>query len=632
MFLFNLSMPEFLALFSALSGVVVALYLLDRVKKKHTVATLRFFARLERVPQFQHRRKLQQPWSLILQIVSLMLLLLAIAQLRWGSRNRSASHHVLVMDNSAWMAAQTDRGRLIDQARATAKAFVKALPANDRVMLVRADALPTPATQFETDRQLLQKAIDQTQPAASVLDIEQALDFAGQAQKLRAQRAGDIAFVGAGRILSDSAVPLKVPSNVRMLGINGPVENVGIRKLGLRRSLTKPDTWEIFVAVKNYGKTVRQVPLLIGFGGAVIGTHSFTLQPGAEENATFQYATRAAGWLEARLQVREPFQLDDRAVLELPARGVLPVTIYSDDPGNLRPVFDAIPNVKATYLRSAQYKPNGDGRIVVLDRFAPAARPLADSIWIQPPAASSPVFVTETSAKARLARWRSSDPLAAGLHTKDVELERTELFRLGPGDVALAEADAGPLIVAHQGKPKMLVLGFHPALSAMKYQLTTPLLFGNVVRWMAPDIFTTYELTAGTAGTVNVELDNETDPAAVRVLTENQTPLPFTLDGKNLRFFSGAAGIVRVSLPDRELVYSLTLPQAGDAIWKPVGTKSGIPHRSDLQPGSRDIWQWLALLGGIGLLIDWLLFGRSSRTIYAAAATRIPRIPWRKAS
>ena len=43
MFLFNLSLPEFMALFGLLSSGVVALYLLDRVKKKHAVASLRFF-------------------------------------------------------------------------------------------------------------------------------------------------------------------------------------------------------------------------------------------------------------------------------------------------------------------------------------------------------------------------------------------------------------------------------------------------------------------------------------------------------------------------------------------------------------------------------------------------------------
>ena len=40
MFFLNLSLPEFVALLGSLSGVVVALYLLDRLRKKHTVATL----------------------------------------------------------------------------------------------------------------------------------------------------------------------------------------------------------------------------------------------------------------------------------------------------------------------------------------------------------------------------------------------------------------------------------------------------------------------------------------------------------------------------------------------------------------------------------------------------------------
>src|SRR5271169_6209892 len=36
MFFLNLSLPEFLAVLGSLSGVVVALYLLDRLRKKHT--------------------------------------------------------------------------------------------------------------------------------------------------------------------------------------------------------------------------------------------------------------------------------------------------------------------------------------------------------------------------------------------------------------------------------------------------------------------------------------------------------------------------------------------------------------------------------------------------------------------
>jgi hypothetical protein len=179
--------------------------------------------------------------------------------------------------------------------------------------------------------------------------------------------------------------------------------------------------------------------------------------------------------------------------------------------------------------------------------------------------------------------------------------------------------------------PKMVVLGFHPIRSGMKYQLTTPLLFANIIRWMQPDAFRSWELTAGAAGTVDVELESETDPNTVRVQTEDGKALPFTIEGKTLRFFTADPGIVRVLAGDREMVYSLTLPQPGDTVWRPSNVKIGLPGRAPIGPTSRDLWQWLALAGAAGLFADWILYGRIDRRIRAASGA-LPNEGWRKAS
>jgi hypothetical protein len=136
---------------------------------------------------------------------------------------------------------------------------------------------------------------------------------------------------------------------------------------------------------------------------------------------------------------------------------------------------------------------------------------------------------------------------------------------------------------------------------------------------------------------VNVALDAGADPAGVRVLTEDQRTLPFTIEGRTLRFFSGAPGTVRVLMGDRELVYSLTLPDVGEAVWRPpAGVRRGIPRASAQAIAATDAWPWLALAGGLGLLTDWLLFGRSRARGYRAArdSGRGSRQPpsWRKAS
>ncbi|MGP0076010.1 MAG: vWA domain-containing protein [Bryobacteraceae bacterium] len=636
MFFLNLSLPEFLAILGSLSGLVVALYLLDRVRKRHTVATLRFFAATEKPPVLQHRRKLQQPWSLLLQLISLLLLLLAIAQLRLGSPARYSRDHVLILDTSAWMAARFGQTRLIDRARLAADNYVNALPPADRVMVVRADVLATPVLLFESDRKKLHLAIDQTQPSAAPLNLQQALDFAAQAQKVQAQRPGEIVFVGAGRVPAEQAERLNAPSNFRWIAINGPTEHVGLRKVSVHRAMDDPDAWEVFVAAKNYGTEARSVPLTVAFGGSPVATHRFELKPASEEDANFRFHTRAAGWLEARLASQDAFRQDSRAVLELPPRGALPVTIYSGEPDLLRPIFTAIPGIQASFLPVSSYKPDAHGGIVLLDHFAPSSPPADQTIWLQPPVDKSPIPVRGTEQSVKLNQWQVDHPLGAGLRARDIQLTSAQIFAPAPGDIVVALSDAGPLIVARPGNPKMVVLGFHPVRSAMKYQLTTPLLFANIIRWMAPDAFRSWELTAGTVGTVDVELESEIDPNSpraqtLRVQTEDGQPLPFTVQGKSLRFFAGTPGVVRVLTGDRELVYSLTLPQPGDTVWQPSNVKIGLPPRAPIGPTSRDLWHWLALAGAAGLLADWILYGRMDRRIRAAQGAT-PFEGWRKAS
>jgi hypothetical protein len=267
--------------------------------------------------------------------------------------------------------------------------------------------------------------------------------------------------------------------------------------------------------------------------------------------------------------------------------------------------------------------------VVVLDHFAPAVRPRMNSIWIEPPASGSPVPVRGARQNVKLERWRTDSMLGAGLRSKDMLLDSAEVFSSAPGDIPVAESAEGPVIVARASSPKIVVMGFHPMRSAMKYELATPLLVANILRWMAPETFRRLEVQAGTVGTVTLPVDKGTDPATVRVLSENQKPLPFTIEGNALRFFAGAPGTVRVLMGDRELVYSLNLPDVAEAVWKaPPTVRHGIPRASEQGGSATDLWPWLALAGGLGLFIDWLLFGRS-RAFRLRAARIVAKANWR---
>src|SRR5271154_839002 len=105
MYFLNLSLVQFLAVGGVISAATVLLYLLGRSRRRQIVATLRFWVAADQPAVVERRKRIQQPLSLILQLLSMLLLLLAIAQLRLGSPLAAPRDHVLILDTSAWMGA-----------------------------------------------------------------------------------------------------------------------------------------------------------------------------------------------------------------------------------------------------------------------------------------------------------------------------------------------------------------------------------------------------------------------------------------------------------------------------------------------------------------------------------------------
>jgi hypothetical protein len=621
MYLLNLSLLQFLAVFGSISAISVALYLLDRSRRKLVVSTLRFWVAAEQPAVAARRRRIQQPWSLLLQLISMALLLLAIAQLRLGTPLSAGRDHVIVLDTSSWMAARSGNRTLMDVTRDRARQYLHALPARDRVMLVRADGMATPATVFEPDHKKVERAIDASQPGSTALNLDQALVFARHIQGQDGRRVGEIAFIGPGRTSPrDPASAPAPPRNLRVISVADNVENVGLRKVGMRRVDGQSDTWEIFASVRNYGGRTHTVNLALDFGppgkvGRVAaGGQAVTLEAGAEQEATFEYKTAAAGILGVTVTPHDGFPADDHAELELPAQPSLHVVVYSNEPDLLKPALAATPRVNAVFRRPEEYRPDDHG-LLIFDRFVPPQRPTADSIWIDPPSAGSPVPVRSRVEGVQFSRWDSEHPAAAGLHTHDFKLDHVSVFEASEGRVG--EVEAGPVIVTRAGTPKIAVLGFHPALSPLRYELATPLLFANLLRWMSPEIFRRSEISGSSVGSVKLVMDKAATD--VKVTADDGAAVPFTMRDRTLNFFSAAPGGVKVVAGDREYLYSLTLPELWDTKWTPpADAHSGIPRFTQIFENSRDLWPWLAIAGTLGLLAEWFLYGRFRRVAMRA--------------
>jgi hypothetical protein len=68
-------------------------------------------------------------------------------------------------------------------------------------------------------------------------------------------------------------------------------------------------------------------------------------------------------------------------------------------------------------------------------------------------------------------------------------------------------------------------------------------------------------------------------------------------------------------------MYSLTLPQLWDAKWEPPSdVRQGMPRFAAIVDSSTDIWPYLAIAGGLGLLIEWIVFGTFRRSVHRLRA------------
>ena len=627
----NISIGEFLAIFGAITALSVALYLLDRNKRRQVVSTLRFWVTPGLPSPVTRRRKIQQPISLLLQLLGMLLLLLAIAELHWGGSMRARRDHVLILDTSAWMRAGAPgrpNANLMDLARANAISWLRAVPASDRVLLVRADALATPATAWESDHVKVARAILETKPGATAINLGQSLDFARQLQKQTGSEGGEIVYDGPGRIgAAEAAIdaPVNVPI-LRYLQVADPSENVGLRSVGARRSGSTRDSWDLLVRLRNYGKTTRTVSVTLNLGHAPMGMHALTIPAASDQETTFEVHTKAAGLAEIRVYPQDAFAADNYASLELPSQRGLHVVVYSDSPEEWRPALESDPRVAAEFRKTHDYTPANDG-LVILDHFRPEAIPAGNTLWVDPPD-RSPIPIREHVIEPAGLQWAADQPLAAGLREHDWQIPATAILEAGTNDIHVAEVEKGTVIAARasaDGKTKTIVMGFNPFAGSLRYELASPLLLANELRWFAPDVFRDVDVTAQSAGTVS---DTFTAPAGgeVKVITDAGTNLPFNIRDGKIQFFTGWPARVSVISPNSERVYSLTLPEMWDEKWTPpAGVRRGIPAWNDALRRSTDLWPWLALLGAAALVIEYLIYGRDVSALLRVVRAHMDR-------
>jgi len=605
----NLTLFQLLGAAGAVAAVVVALYFLDRKRRRVKVSSLRFWTetRSERHPLPQ--RRIQQPWSLLLVLLGLLALLAALADLRWNANSFRSLDHVLVLDTSSWMQARENGAPLMDRAKQSAIRYLHSLPPGDRVLLVLSDANPVPSGTFEEDLAVLEAAITGATPGNTALQLGEALSFARQMLAER-DNAGDIVFVGS-RWIAEEQIPgvTRELTNLRVIPIDAQWRNVYIDKVTLQPRERDTGGWTAYVSVGNRGPAAT-VPVQLSFGSAPVAATTLQVPSDAVVTTPLEFRTGAAGWVDVKLDVADMVRRDNNARVEVPRTGGVHVQVCTKDPKRFTTLFQASPGWIPTYRAESPCSVGADTELLVLDGVTTPTTTNVPTLWIQPPDGTAFPGRSANVSDARVS-WNPASPISEGLQAGELALGNASFLTPASNDQVIAEVNGNALALARPGLPPQVAWGFNPLASEMRFEVSTPLLFANTFRWLVSSTSAPEELSVGSAGSVLISgMDDDKGDAPV-VLDDSGATVPVSRTADGWQFFAGQGGVYHLRQGHRERVISLTLPQAPKSFWEPTQEQmlTQIAAASGAEPPMH-WWPWLAALGLICLIADALLFDR----------------------
>jgi Ca-activated chloride channel homolog len=609
----SLSPVEIAAAWAVLGAAALWLYLHHRRPQRRKVSTLRFWASVQAVSQ-PRRRKVREPWALIAQILFLLLILLALANPRWGITTAGRSV-VMILDTSIWSQAHpSGESAWIDQERTEALRVIDSLPASDRVLLLRAEGDAPPIVPFTTDHAELRRAISNVRTSGSAADIPRALEMA------RAAIAGSsrslLVYVGPGMLSDDQArsldefrASIATPDQygnqsqflVRLAGDGTTLDNRGITRLSLRRDAAQPDRWHLLTQLKNYSASKANVVLKLSVNGESLGEHNIALTPNELANTDNEFVWDKGGYLQAEISPPDALEADNRAVVNLPTFRTIHVAMYvggnSDFATNLLSVLSSNP-----YLETQIVLPGMPLRslpdVAIYQGTSLPAEPAFNSIFFLAGPASS------ASRSVRVTQWNRQHPVTRWVRTHDISVRNPATLTALPTDAVLAYTDetpAKPLILAReQNGHRLLIVGFDPHNSNFPMESAFPLLMAGGMEWMTHSV----DEAADSVSTGELDLPGP----VTRVVAPSGRDVQFARTGAGVHLLALETGMYRVITASGETSIAINTPLLPAQRLNATSAETASVESEPRQIIGADLWRWPVLFAIVVLWLEWWLY------------------------
>jgi hypothetical protein len=482
-------------LLAGTAALVVLLYLLKPSPRRLTVASAIIW---QRVLKERKREPERLRWwiSLLLALAIALVLALALTRPEIAALSGAAEDRVVVIDNSASMAARTAdaRARLahaIDRARD----IVHGAGAGSRFLI--ADTMrQLPAAGFVQREEALAQMRALTVHAGATpwfpdAGLTQPTDAGADKQGGGAPADGGTP-ANPRRVwyVTDGVSPLQVPAGTQVVSVFQSAPNVGITAFEVRALPSDARRHEAYIEVANAAPGRARVEVRITGVGAAPVSRALQLEANATASLVLDASAYSEGPLRASVRSDgDAFELDDAAYAYLPGKGRVRVGLVTDGNAELSRMLRLLPRIEVEVVSPSQVRNLSRYDAAILDRVVPPQPPLVPALLIGPARvpwlAGRAGEVTDT----RIARWDGTHPLLSGVALRDVMIDRAwtpaadARNRMPLLTLARGPADEALILATREGR-RMALVSFALNDSNFALQPSFPAFLANAVDWL----------------------------------------------------------------------------------------------------------------------------------------------------
>lgn len=482
---------------AAVAVPIALLYILKVRLRRQPVSTFLFW------DQVFHEKKPRSWWqqlrhllSLLLQIALLALLIFALVDPLWQWQKAQRRKVLVVVDNSASMAAEDGGFSRLTQAKATAAALVRSLRVGDEMAILSAGGKP-------------EVAIGLTDHARSLLDavesIEQTDAPSALAETVLAAKRLLISDTRSSiYVLTDGCDPvsetLSQDESLSLIGYGTAQDNQAITQFQVRRSLLDAIGYQTLIEVTNFSDKPYKGRLELSLEDQLVDVVPLELAGGANKTMHLDHASATGGRLVASLDTTDALAKDNRAMAVLPIRRPINVALVTPGSVFLKSVLESIPLVDVKLYQQELPKveegatpepmnfilPDGIQRsITILHRLVPSQLPPGKLLIINPQTNSDLWDVGNGIEQPIVATVNDQSPITQHVKLTNVLFPdaRALTFKTQPELLIKTPLDEPLLAYIRRPSGDVLVLNVDLDQGDLPLRIAFPVMMKNALEW-----------------------------------------------------------------------------------------------------------------------------------------------------